>query len=310
MTFLLCVASSASVIDRLASQDCASGPWGQLVCEEILLSPSDELVEETLDSTPLSVWTENPSRTAFHFEANSVGEWLKGSGIDSPIQEAIARHATRHGPLMVFSDFGRLLPTIPNRRKKIELLKGLNRAKSLLVKIRINKDSDVDAIAKYWSRGKRTKDIRPLIESLAQDSRPKTIDVVHLLPPFARRHALTYPSWSQKNMQGHRDCFWTALNFFKEVADDRFAVSALTVEELSKNFRVITDAPRLGDILVYENEKKEAFHAAVYIASDIVFTKNGSSVMAPWVYTSLQSMAHFYPDRHLKTIKVFRHKDS
>jgi len=49
-------------------------------------------------------------------------------------------------------------------------------------------------------------------------------------------------------------------------------------------------------------------HSAVYIADDIVFTKNGLSPRDPWILMALEEVGYLYaPDDHVR-IRVYRRR--
>ena len=49
-----------------------------------------------------------------------------------------------------------------------------------------------------------------------------------------------------------------------------------------------------GDILEFLTAEGNAVHACVYIADDIVFTKNGEGMIKPWVLMWLSSVQKLY----------------
>ncbi|MFN7139466.1 MAG: hypothetical protein ACK4UN_09015, partial [Limisphaerales bacterium] len=49
-----------------------------------------------------------------------------------------------------------------------------------------------------------------------------------------------------------------------------------------------------GDILFLQNSDGILIHSAVYIADDIVFTKNGAGYNQPWIYMKMEDMMPFY----------------
>jgi hypothetical protein len=50
----------------------------------------------------------------------------------------------------------------------------------------------------------------------------------------------------------------------------------------------------LGDLVVFA-AGGEIFHTAVYLADDVVFTKNGPRASRPWMLLPLEAMKAFYP---------------
>ena len=72
----------------------------------------------------------------------------------------------------------------------------------MLVQLRVKPQTDVEALATYWGQGRRSKDVRPLLQSLVRVPGGATIDIVHLLPPLPRALLYTYPLPSEKAADG------------------------------------------------------------------------------------------------------------
>ena len=52
----------------------------------------------------------------------------------------------------------------------------------------------------------------------------------------------------------------------------------------------------------------DAFHSCVYIADDIVFTKNGRNVLSPWIFMKLDEVKKIYLFDDNGRIQGFRAK--
>jgi hypothetical protein len=64
---------------------------------------------------------------------------------------------------------------------------------------------------------------------------------------------------------------------------------------------------RFGDVLCFL-EDGEGLHTCVFIADDIVFTKNGESLMAPWVLMQLKDVESIYRRSSATRIQGYRLK--
>jgi hypothetical protein len=72
-----------------------------------------------------------------------------------------------------------------------------------------------------------------------------------------------------------------------------FLDTKLASEHLLKNYEVV-DAPyRFGDVLCFL-EEGEGLHTCVYVADDIVLTKNGDSILAAWALMQLKDVDSIY----------------
>jgi hypothetical protein len=64
-----------------------------------------------------------------------------------------------------------------------------------------------------------------------------------------------------------------------------------------------------GDVILFMASEKEAIHSAVYLADDIVFTKNGSSERSPWILMKMENLTAYYQTSIDLKIRGFRRKD-
>ena len=66
---------------------------------------------------------------------------------------------------------------------------------------------------------------------------------------------------------------------------------------------------QFGDIILFGKSEHEILHAAVFIADDIVFTKNGSLESRPWMLMHLDQMKEYYPiPKEQPWMSYYRHK--
>jgi hypothetical protein len=71
----------------------------------------------------------------------------------------------------------------------------------------------------------------------------------------------------------------------------------------------VNDHPTFGDLITVINSQGDALHIAVYIAEDIVFTKNGMNVLQPWVMMRMDDMMSYFPSPEPLRIAIFRKKE-
>jgi hypothetical protein len=180
----------------------------------------------------------------------------------------------------------------------------------MIVRLRVTADDNLSELVEYWGKGRRSKDVRPILESLAKVPGGGTIDVAHLLPAFARTRLYTYATPTLTESDGRlQNCHWTALNFFSHEPDDRFTDVDFSIEEIRKNYHPVYNNPQLGDLVVFGDQADPMFHVAVHVADDILFTKNGNSFSLPWMYMRLEQLKDFYARPLPVEVKYFRHKD-
>jgi hypothetical protein len=152
--------------------------------------------------------------------------------------------------------------------------------------------------------GRKVQLIGPLIEGLQQVPGGASISITSLLPPFAATRLYTFPcSWDDPNA-GHQDCFFTALNFFREPGDTNFLNPEAVERALESDYAPIKDQPTYGDLVLLMSEGRECMHVCVYIADDFVFTKNGLNTLQPWVLMRLRDMLSYYPSRRRRELSL------
>jgi hypothetical protein len=261
-----------------------------------------------------SILAESPvnyyQHLAFKYRSDGFHEWFDRSGL-SPATVALVKGLLyRRGNALCFSDMVEVMSLIASSEEQRRLIKTLSRESTLLLKLQIKPDTDVEALVRYWGKEGHAKDIKPLLESLLNVPGGTSVDVAHLLPPFARMRLYTYPFPSEDPMASRRDCFWTAMNFFNEPPDDRFCDFDYTREVIQSQYYPIQDDATYGDIIWLVDAKGRAIHAAVFLAADVVFTKNGAHFSQPWILMRFQDMLAFFPSEPPLRIVLYRLKVS
>ena len=208
---------------------------------------------------------------------------------------------------MVFSDIQTLLleTADPSERKRQIALTLRNR--TYVVSLRIEEGSDIEALERYWGYPGRSKRLEPLLRSLTRVAGGSSLDIVHLLPPMARRRIYTFPPPPEEGGPPARDCYWTALNFFRDPTDETFRSPERAIAALRADYQMVQPPYRFGDIVVLSSRREgQPIHAAVYVADDLLFTKNGRSPRQPWMFSKMDNMVSYYastqsPGDHLET---------
>ena len=257
----------------------------------------------------LAAFVENPDQNdPFRFRADAAAEWFADSGLKPETIAIVQRLLYRRGSSLLFSDLNLVLPKVPTLHERTRLIKTLARKSTLMVKLRIRSDSDIDALDRYWGRGQRAKDIKPLLQSLARDSKGATIDIIHLLPRLPRSLLYTYPAINDAGNHTYMDCHWSVLNFFNATPDNRYSDINEVNRTFSEDYYPFTSAPTFGDVLMFATPEGDVIHSCIYIADDIVYTKNGASPNAPWILMALSDVIAFYPTTTSLDIQFFRAK--
>ncbi|HXW07085.1 MAG TPA: hypothetical protein VD833_17760 [Vicinamibacterales bacterium] len=245
-----------------------------------------------LAGTPLNV----RQRDAYRYYGSSAEAWLAASAVSAETRRLVDPLIYRQGDFLYFADIDLVRPHITDAAELQRLAKALLREATLLVGLRLDERADVDRIAEYWGRGGRRTDVRPLLESVAGADGPQTFDVSHLLPTFARQHLYRYPRVTLADLErtAFVNCFWTALNFFNQEPDDRYLDDRWAIERLKRDYYIVHDQLQLGDIAAFADARGRYFHAAVYLADNLVFGKNGNSPLAPWTIVPIERLKGYY----------------
>ncbi len=214
-----------------------------------------------------------------------------------------------NGAAQQLADYQFLLNQIPTNERRIALTRALSRQSAVLARLIVKPDTDIDKVASYWGNmpNVRFTDIRPLLESLKQLPEGGNISLLYLLPKFARDRLYTFPLPPQAG-EPTMDCHWSTFNFSNETPDNRFNDPAYAVQYIQKNFYQIAAPSQYGDVLLLMNGKNEIKHSAVFLADDIVFTKNGNNYRQPWLLMRISDLLATYPDNPPMKPIYMRHK--
>jgi hypothetical protein len=236
---------------------------------------------------------------AFRFQGPSSEAWLRGSLISPETRQLIEPLIYRDGDYLLFADMKIVRSQIKDNQELQRLVKVLMRQSTVIVKLSVPKESDIAALAEYWGRGGRRTDLRPLLESVAGQGEDRSIDIVHVLPMFARNYLYRYPrmTWADFEKPLLTNCLWSALNFFNQQPDDRFLDVNVALKTLRRDYHIVQHDYQLGDIVGFFDSNGTLFHVASYLADGMVLSKNGMTPMSPWAITTVDQLKNFYRQR-------------
>jgi hypothetical protein len=264
--------------------------------------PDDELVRSLSPQTRAKLYHElarSPEnqhmRFPFCYSGNDFDEAFATNKISPAITATVKSLLYSRGDLRCFSDYELVLRQIPDKDAQMRLLRILSSQAAVMAGVRVRPDTDINKLLGYWAGpgGLRIKDIQPLLESVKRvpDGR---IGLVYLLPQFARQRLYTFPMPSRPG-DPSMDCHWSTMNFFNDVPDDHFTDPVYTVKYLESNYYQIAKPTKYGDVILFlDGDTSNAIHSAVYLADDIVFTKNGNNMAQPWMLMHLKDLVTKY----------------
>lgn len=247
-------------------------------------------------------------QNAFAIRASAINEWFQKSGL-SPETEKLIRGLLYHNAGAVcFADMTEAMSLILDPQERRRLVKMLSRKRTVLVRLRIEEGDDVGPLVEYWGKFGQAKDIRPLLESLARKQGGATVDIVHLMPPFARHRMYTYPLPSEDPVEDGHHCWWSSMNFFNASPDERFGSFDEAKRTIQADYFPVQGDPTFGDVVWFLDSKGVPVHSAVYVAEDFLFTKNGPSFNEPWLLMTFDDLLAIYAYRAPMRVVAYRLK--
>ncbi|MBI5768242.1 MAG: hypothetical protein HZA93_10635 [Verrucomicrobia bacterium] len=290
----------------------------QRTTDALVFLPSAQFVTDltpaarTIIYTVLAAFPENePQNSPYRLRNDAAATWFDDSGLPA---EAIAftrrMFYQRGADATFFSDADIVLPTLKTAGDRVRFIKTLARKTALFVQLNVAHGADIEPIANYWGHSRRAKDLRPLLQSLARRPAGGKIDLVHLLPGFARSLVFTYPLPSEVPQGLVHDCHWTSFNFFNDQIDERFGRIDYVREVLLRDYYLVSGEPMFGDIIVLVRPDTVVLHSCVHLADDLVFTKNGAEFSVPWQIATLDNVVGLYSLNAITLdVRRYRRKD-
>ena len=249
---------------------------------------------------------ENP----LSFRANSDADWFGAAGLSKATIATAKALLYPRGNALCLSDWPLVLKLLESQEERRRFLEVTGRQTTVLLRLKLGQRSNVDKLVDYWGRGGRNKDIRPLLQSLTQVTGGVALDVVHLLPRFARSRIYNYPYPVEKDSRSVTpNCFWSAMNFFNDRPEDELADPSQMRARLERDYFAVEEPSRLGDVILLSRPNGTLVHAAVFIAADVVWTKNGATHTQPWLLARMEDLAASYPSDTPLAMRAYRRKD-
>lgn len=290
---------------------CHEGSANAFVC-----SPDDAFVRDLVPDARAHLYTRLglderniEQDSAFRFSGPSVQAWLAEGGLRQDLVTTVERLAYRNHDYWMFADLRLVDPLVQGVEERTRLLRTLAADQTYLVRLRVDAESNIDEVSAYWGRGGRAQQVRPIIEALSHVPGGASLGIRALLPPFAQTRLSTYQSPTLDPIERQRDCHWTTMNFFATQPDDAFLGNPdMLVEKLKTDYYPVFGNFQLGDVVLFM-AGNNLFHSAVYIADDILFTKNGPNPSNPWMFARLQEVTEYYPQAESVHVAYYRRKD-
>jgi hypothetical protein len=235
------------------------------------------------------------------------------AALNPDLLRTLQQLAYRRNERLCLSDLDLLHGMIRDESEARRLQRLLYHSPALQVELTRESLARPAEVIAYW-RKTDGRSITALLRWFERSPGLEAVDAANLLPVIPQQILNTFPD---SPAAGHTNCFWTALNFFAREPDNRFLADEsgqpptrnLIEEELAAHY-VPVDAPyRFGDVLCLVDPRPQGFgimHMMNYVADDIVFTKNGYSLLAPTVFMRLPDVRRFYPTMFDLQLRAYR----
>ena len=257
----------------------------------------------------LRMFPENPlHQNPVRFAATEFDDWLAQCHLPDDKKELFRSLTYREGDRILFADFEYIEAQCSRNERKL-LARAISQSSCLYMKLRVRPDTDVEALLRYWGRGGQGRAMKPFLQSLTHVPGGASLGVTFFFPEFARLRLYTYPDPAIDRAATREDCFWTAMNFFSQKPDDRLFDPALLRQTLDSNYVRVAANWAFGDVIAVADSAGRLIHMCVYVADDVVFTKNGLDTIEPWRLIKISEMMKTYGASGTEKLVGFRRKD-
>jgi hypothetical protein len=245
--------------------------------------------------------------------SDTIDEWYRSSQLRPEIVEKIKDLAYRRGETWAFSDLPILLSYAENETEARAIFKAFTRTRTYLIKLLVTPDLDVTKLRDYWSIGGRSfrlKALEPLLASIQETEEHVELDISHVIPALPRKLIYNYPGPQSAAKGIMPDCHWTSLNFFNYEPHEYLLDPRLATNRVLEDYVPVSPPYTYGDILFFlRTADGDAFHSCLYLADDLVFTKNGRNQLSPWIVSTIEDVSRVYLSITDGRIQAYRRKD-
>lgn len=234
--------------------------------------------------------------------------WIAQASLRPELAEAVKKMTYMRGDMLCFSDVSAILGMVQSEEEAYELMKTMSRVRSLVLQLKVKSGPEFRQTLRYWTADHRNERIESMILPALKTQGMERLDCAHLLPPLARRNLYTYPSDELALSARMPDCTWTALNFFSSTPLNYHTDGDLVLHQFTQNYDLVEPPYTFGDVLLLLNSNGVPLHSCVYIADDIMYTKNGGTRASPWILMKMGDLKKLYSYDQQFTTRGYRLK--
>ena len=287
---------------------------------DLELTPTPAMVAELPDKARAALYRKlaqfPENRSAFFFiHKDTLDDRFGDSGITKDTLALFKKFCCEHADYLVFGGLPAMLAQLPDYGEKLRFTKALTRQKTMLIRLRVTKDSDLKMLSEYWGKGVWGPNVRAILDGVERVPGGTFTSIIALLPPLPSSQIYLYPIVQNNPLNGPapaHDCHWTSLNFFRDTVDTRAVDATNFTKEIAADYFPIAGDPRYGDVLILAKPDGGIVHSAVFIADEIVFTKNGATAIYPWMFSTVPDLLKQYsflaPEGQQLIARYFRNK--
>jgi hypothetical protein len=246
-------------------------------------------------------------RDPVYILGGDLEDWLMDDGLSESQKELFRKLVWKRGEVLVFSDIQALLTLAKNSDEVRSTFRAVTRVRSLIVELHLPLKTDRREFIEYWSAGQKDAPSLTFLNAITQRRATQSVDITHFLPALMRQRAYTFPELELGLKGRFPDCHWTSLNFFNATPKDFYLDTRLAAAQLVENYVTVEAPYHYGDVLCFLDEG-EGLHTCVYVADDIVLTKNGDSILAPWALMQIKDVESVYRRSPSTRIQGYRLK--
>ena len=283
--------------------------------ESIILFPSVADVEALGSAVRVAIYRELAKSPLNEYHANpiyildsDIDDWIRLRTVRREVREMIKRLSYRRGDVLCFSDLSVLMSYAHGDAEARDLAKLGTRRRAVMAYLQVGPNDDFEALAAYWSVAYRRKDVLPILSSISQLPGGGQIGLSHLIPAQPRKLIYTYPTLDLATTGRLPDCHWTTFNFFSFHPQNIYLDLRLAANRLLEGYTKVPPPYKYGDALIFLNAEGDALHSCTYLCDELVFTKNGETISAPWIISELQDVRRLYSPLGVAAIQGFRRR--
>ena len=241
--------------------------------------------------------------------SGDIEEWLMEATLNTKQKDVVRQLVWHRGEALVFSNVGILLSYAQDSEEIKNTLRAITRCMTLVVNKKFPiRPEQKESFLRYWLGVQPESPRMVFIKAISKETDINdTVDIMHFLPVIMREKLYTFPSLKDGAKGRLPDCHWTSLNFFNLSARDYYRNTSLAAIQLTQSYNPVSAPYQFGDVLCY-TDNGDGLHTCVYIADDIVLTKNGENILAPWVLLKIDDVSKIYKRTPTTQIQGYRLK--